>query len=91
MRLPDLFRLSPRWAPYVFISPFLILFFVFGVFPLCFSLYLAFQSWEPTGGLRPRQSVGRPMFTYAMKDSWFWMSLRTTLWLAVAPGVPQHL
>ena len=35
-------RLSPKWAPYVFISPFLILFAVFGVFPLGFSLFLAF-------------------------------------------------
>ena len=91
MRLRNLLRLSPRWAPYVFISPFLILFFVFGVFPLCFSLYLAFQSWEPTGGLRAMEYVGLANFTFALKDSWFWMSLRNTLWLAVASGVPQHL
>ena len=43
-RLP---RLSPEWAPYVFLSPFLLLFAVFGIFPLLFSFYLAFQSWEP--------------------------------------------
>ena len=34
MRLPTALRLSPRWAPYVLISPFLVLFGVFGVFPL---------------------------------------------------------
>jgi multiple sugar transport system permease protein len=91
MKLPVFLRLSPKVAPYVFISPFLLLFFVFGVFPLCFSLYLAFQSWEPTGGLRAMEYVGLANFTFAMKDSWFWMSLRNTLWLAVASGVPQHL
>ena len=87
-RLP---RLSPRWAPYVFISPFLILFAVFGVFPLLFSLYLAFQSWEPTSGLGAMSFVGLENFSFALQDEWFWKSLKNTLWLAIASGVPQHL
>ena len=44
MKLPAALRLSPRWAPYVFLSPFVLLFGVFGMFPLLFSLWLAFQS-----------------------------------------------
>ena len=91
MRLPAFLRLSPKWAPYVFISPFLLLFAVFSVFPLCFSLYLAFQSWEPTGGLRAMEYVGLANFAFALQDAWFWKALRNTLWLAVASGVPQHL
>jgi len=91
MRWPTSLRLSPRWAPYVFISPFLILFGVFGVFPLCFSLYLAFQSWEPTGGLKAMEYVGLANFAFALKDPWFWTALRNTLWLAIASGLPQHL
>jgi len=88
LRLP---RLSPRWAPYVFVSPFLILFAVFGVFPLLFSLYLAFQSWEPTSGLDAMSFVGLENFRFALQDEWFWKSLKNTLWLAAASGVPQHL
>src|SRR6201994_3069372 len=91
MRLPNFLRLSPKWAPYVFISPFLILFCVFGIFPLFFSLYLAFQSWEPTGGLKAMEYVGVANFTFALHDAWFWKALKNTLWLAVASGVPQHL
>jgi len=91
MRLPAFLRLSPKWAPYVFISPFLLLFAVFGIFPLCFSLYLAFQSWEPTGGLRAMEFVGLANFSFALHDEWFWKSLKNTLWLAIAAGVPQHL
>ncbi|MDO9285424.1 MAG: sugar ABC transporter permease [Aquabacterium sp.] len=83
--------LSPRWAPYVFISPFLVLFAVFGVFPLGFSLYLAFQSWEPTSGLAAMQFVGFDNFAFALGDEWFWKSLKNTGWLALASGVPQHL
>jgi multiple sugar transport system permease protein len=91
MRLPSYLRLSPRWAPYVFVSPFLVLFGVFGIYPLCFSLYLAFQSWEPTGGLHAMEFVGLSNFTFALGDQWFWKSLGNTLWLAVAAGAPQHL
>jgi multiple sugar transport system permease protein len=91
LRLPSALRLSPRWAPYVFISPFLLLFAVFGVFPLLFSLHLAFQSWEPTSGLDAMDFVGLDNFAFALQDEWFWKSLKNTLWLAVVSGAPQHL
>ena len=84
-------RLSPEWAPYVFLGPFLALFAVFGVFPLAFSLYLAFQSWEPTSGLGAMEFVGLGNYAFALQDEWFWKSLKNTAWLALASGVPQHL
>jgi multiple sugar transport system permease protein len=75
----------------VFISPFVALFLLFGVFPLVFSLYLAFQSWEPTSGLSAMEFVGFGNFVFALQDEWFWKSLKNTAWLALASGVPQHL
>jgi multiple sugar transport system permease protein len=83
--------LSPRWAPYVFLSPFVVLFIVFTVFPLLFSLYLAFHSWEPTSGLSAMKYVGLDNFTFAIDDEWFWKSLKNTAWLALTSGIPQHL
>jgi len=91
MKLPPVLRLSPEWAPYVLLSPFLILFLVFGVFPLAFSLFLAFQAWEPTSGLGAMEYVGLNNYAFALRDEWFWKSLKNTAWLAVASGVPQHL
>lgn len=91
MKLPAALRLSPEWTPYVLLSPFVILFCIFGVFPLVFSLYLAFQSWEPTSGLDAMRFVGIENFVFALQDEWFWKSLKNTGWLAVASGVPQHL
>lgn len=88
---PKVMRLSPKSAPYVFISPFLILFGIFGVFPLLFSLYLAFQSWEPTSGVGAMDFVGLENFIFAVQDPWFWKSLKNTLWLGIASGLPQHL
>lgn len=91
MKLPPFLRLSPEWTPYVLLSPFVILFLVFGMFPLVFSLYLAFQTWEPTSGLSAMQFVGFENFVFSLQDEWFWKSLKNTAWLAVASGVPQHL
>ena len=34
-------------TPYGFLLPFLIIFSVFGVFPLLFSVYLSFHEWNP--------------------------------------------
>ena len=84
-------RLSTAFAPYVLLSPFLVLFAVFGVFPLLFSLWLAFQTWEPTNGLQAMQFVGLDNFAFALQDAWFWKSMKNTAWLALASGVPQHL
>ena len=64
---------------------------MFGVFPLCFSFYLAFQTWEPTAGLSSMKFVGLDNFAFAITDEWFWKSLKNTAWLALASGVPQHL
>lgn len=91
MKFAKLLRISPEMAPYVFLSPFVLLFLVFGVFPLIFSLYLAFQTWEPTSGLSAMHFVGWDNFTFALRDEWFWKSLKNTGWLAIVSGVPQHL
>ncbi len=91
MKLSPRLRLSPEWTPYVLLSPFVILFLVFGLFPLLFSLYLAFQTWEPTAGMGAMQFVGLANFAFSLQDEWFWKSLKNTAWLALASGVPQHL
>lgn len=79
------------WAPYIFLSPFLILFLLFGVFPIVFSLYLSFHSWNPAGGFGAMKFVGLENYAFALADSWYWKSLWNTVWLALMAGVPQHL
>jgi multiple sugar transport system permease protein len=78
-------------APYLFLSPFLLLFAVFGIFPLVFSLYLAFQTWDPIQGIDAMSYVGLGNFRFTLGDDWFWKSLYNTLWLALVAGIPQHL
>ena len=84
-------RLNAKLAPYALLAPFVLLFLVFGLFPLLFSLFLAFQSWEPTSGLGSMTYVGLDNFIFTLEDEWFWKSIQNTFWLAAVSGIPQHL
>ena len=62
---------------YLFISPFFILFFIFGFYPLVFSLYLSFAKWD---GLTELQWVGLSNFKFIFcYDDYFYTSLWNTL------------
>jgi multiple sugar transport system permease protein len=78
-------------APYLFIAPFFVIFAVFGVFPLGFSVWLSLHQWEPAAGLQAMRWVGLANYGYALTDPWFHRSLWNTAWFAVVSGLPQHL
>jgi len=72
-------KLRQKWAeiykarwPYLFISPFYILFLIFGVYPILFSLYLSLTEWK---GLGPIKFVGLKNFELLLKDKVFWQSM----------------
>jgi len=79
-------------APYVFISPFFVLFCVFGLFPLLFSIYLSFHRWDPSAGMEAMKWTGIDNYVYVLtNDDWFRKSLYNTVWMSLVSGVPQHL
>ncbi len=80
-----------QWAPYLFIAPFFVLFAVFGLFPLLFSIWLSLHQWDAASGLETMRWVGLENYLFALTDPWFHKSLWNTLWYAVVSGVPQHL
>jgi multiple sugar transport system permease protein len=78
-------------VPYLFLSPFFLLFGIFGIFPIVFSFVLMFQQWDPVQGLGAMQFVGLENIRFTLEDPWVWKSLANTFWLAIASGLPQHL
>lgn len=71
----------PRWAPYVFIAPFLIIFCIFMVYPLVQSIVLAMQQ---TFGPKTTMFVGLKNFRDLLGDRFFWIALRNTFVFAIA-------
>src|SRR5882672_8233739 len=64
-----------RWF-YLFVSPFFLLFAIFGLYPLLFSLLLSFVNWD---GMTPWQWVGTANFATMLDDEVLWRSLWNTL------------
>jgi ABC-type sugar transport system permease subunit len=78
-------RVLAFWPQYLAISPFYLLFTVFMLFPVFYSLYLAFQRWD---GIGQMQFVGLRQFRFLLKDPVFWLSIRNTLAIWVLSTVP---
>ena len=66
-----------RW-PLLFVSPFFILFAVFALYPIVFSLYLSFHEWRGIGAMRP---VGLANYSRLFTDRIFWNAMQNALLL----------
>ncbi|MDY7086316.1 MAG: sugar ABC transporter permease [Actinomycetota bacterium] len=85
-----LHRFDNKTAPYVFISPFFILFGIFGVFPLIFNGVVAVRNWrldDPT----LTGWAGLDNFNRLLSDEDFWNALGNTFGIFILSTVPQLL
>jgi ABC-type sugar transport system permease subunit len=73
------------WA-YIFISPFYILYAVFGMFPLLYGLWLSLHEWD---GISPMKWVGLENYTQLLTDDIWWKTIYNTIWLFFGATVPQ--
>ncbi len=62
-------------APYLFVAPFIVLFLIFGAYPLVKSLVLSLYI---TNGPRDTVFVGLENFRYLLNDPDFWKAVRNT-------------
>ncbi|WP_425466144.1 carbohydrate ABC transporter permease [Paenibacillus methanolicus] len=71
---------------YLFISPFFLLFAVFGLYPIIFTIYLSFFKWDALG---PMTYVGMQNYKWVVEDPTFWISFGNTLLISAMGTVPQ--
>jgi ABC-type sugar transport system permease subunit len=81
-------EIKKNWVAYVYISPFYILFAVFGFFPLVYSFYLSFTRWT---GYGPIIFQGLDNYSSLLQDRLFWISFWNTLIIWVGAHVPMLL
>ena len=77
-----------NWVAYLFISPFYLLFAVFGLFPILFSFYLSFTSWPGHGPIVFR---GLKNYIELFQAKLFWTSLSNTVIIWVGAHIPMLL
>lgn len=68
-------------VPYLFIAPFFLLFCIFGIYPILFSIVLSFQDWNGAPGAQ--QFVGLDNYNQLFKDNLFWESMLNTVLIFV--------
>lgn len=80
-----------RWdvkvSPYLYISPFFILFAVVGLFPLGYTAWVWLHNWNLIGG--EGDLVGLANFTDVLAQPNFWTALRNTFSIFLQSAVPQ--
>lgn len=80
-----------RWdvkiSPYLYISPFFILFAIVGLFPLGYTAFVSMHKWHLIGG--QGEFVGLENFTYVLQQPNFWKGLRNTFSIFLLSSVPQ--
>ncbi|GIO37722.1 lactose ABC transporter permease [Paenibacillus antibioticophila] len=59
-------------APYIYISPYFILFFVFSLYPILYSIYISFTDWNGSG---EKTFIGFENYVQLFGDKNFWLSL----------------
>jgi cellobiose transport system permease protein len=80
--------LARFWPQYVAISPFYLLFAVFGLFPILFSLFISFHDWD---GVGPMTWVGLQQYAYLVSDPRFWNAVGNTFIIWFLSTVPMLL
>ena len=72
-----IFGLKKYGNNYLFVAPFFILFAIFGIYPMFYSLYLSFVNWSPS----QMTFIGLANFQRIMEDEVWWTSVKNTFYL----------
>ena len=80
-----------RWdvkvSPYLYVSPFFILFVVVGLFPLGYTAWVSLHQWHLIGG--KGAFVGLANYTDVLAQPNFWTGLRNTFSIFLLSSIPQ--
>ena len=74
------------WPQYVAVAPFYVLFLIFGLFPIVFSIYLSFTDWD---GMGERTFVGLAQYQYLISDPKFWNAVSNTFIIWFLSTIPM--
>ena len=83
----QLSRWDVKLSPYLYVSPFFLIFAVTGLFPLLYTAYVSVHEWSLIGG--EGDFVGLANFAFTLQNPIFWTALRNTLSIFLLSTIPQ--
>lgn len=76
-----------KLSPYLYISPFFILFAVTGLFPLVYTAWVSLHNWNLIGG--QGKFTGLENYAFVVAQPYFWNAVGNTFSIFVLSSVPQ--
>lgn len=73
---------------YLFIAPFFIMFAIFGLYPILYTIFLSFKSWD---GLAAVKDAGIKNYARLLTDTVFYQTLWNTFRIWIINFIPQLL
>lgn len=86
-RRQRLSRWDVRLAPYLYVSPFFVIFAIVGLFPLLYTGYISLHDWNLIRG--DQGFVGLDNFVHIVQQPRFGVALRNTFSIFLLSSVPQ--
>ena len=76
-----------KLSPYLYISPFFLLFALTGLFPLLYTGWVSLHNWNLIGG--QGKFIGLENFGFVLGQPYFWNAVGNTLSIFLLSSVPQ--
>ncbi len=76
-----------KLSPYIYISPFFLLFAITGLFPLLYTAWVSLHNWNLIGG--QGAFTGLENFQFVLSQPFFWNAVGNTFSIFLLSSVPQ--
>ena len=76
-----------KFSPYLYISPFFILFAITGLFPIAYTAVISFMDWDLVRN--SGHFIGFDQYAWVLSQPKFWVALRNTFSIFLLSSVPQ--
>jgi cellobiose transport system permease protein len=76
-----------KLSPYLYISPFFILFIVVGLFPIAYTAVISFMDWDLVRN--SGEFIGWGQYEWVLANPKFWIALRNTFSIFLLSSIPQ--
>ncbi|MFB7891809.1 carbohydrate ABC transporter permease [Microbacterium sp. NPDC056044] len=76
-----------KLSPYLYISPFFLLFIVVGLFPIAYTAVISFMDWDLVRN--SGEFIGFAQYEWVLANPKFWVALRNTFSIFLLSSIPQ--
>nr|WP_245617939.1 sugar ABC transporter permease [Microbacterium terrae] len=80
-------RWDLKFSPFLYISPFFIMFAVVGLFPIAYTAVISFMDWDLVRN--EGEFIGIGQYVWLLQNPHFWAALRNTFSIFLLSSVPQ--